>query len=217
MNRALIFWLATLCLFAGGTVLWIGVHKITDADQSSGNQGGIVVTDGPPLTGFTLTERTGRRFDSSSLTGKVWVASFFFTSCPQRCVQQNTAIKELHREFRDQGVTVVSISCDPERDTPLRLAEYAERFQADPESWLFLTGNFDLIQRIGEDMFDVSVEPLGHTERLILIDREGKIRGLFHWEDSQQMTKMREQLRIVLDEPSAEVLTEREVIGTAEG
>ena len=56
MNRALIFWLATLSLFVGGTVLWIGANKMMDANDSSGNQGGIVLDVSPPLTAFTLTE-----------------------------------------------------------------------------------------------------------------------------------------------------------------
>ncbi|RMF43355.1 MAG: SCO family protein, partial [Planctomycetota bacterium] len=135
----------------------------------------------PWLTRFVLTERSGRKMGSEELRGQPYVAGFFFTTCPSICVRQNGRIKELQEEFRGQPVRFVSISCDPEIDTPEVLTQYAERFDADPEQWLFFTGDMKYIRRVGSEFFWLPVERRGHPERFALVDAEGKVFGLYQW------------------------------------
>jgi len=77
------------------------------------------------LSRFELIERSGETIKSEALLGQPYVVSFFFSTCPSICVQQNQKLKELQDQFEGQGVRFVAISVDPETDTPERLREYA--------------------------------------------------------------------------------------------
>src|SRR5688500_15192722 len=71
------------------------------------------------LTRYELTERSGRKFRSEELQGKVHVVNFFFAKCPTFCRVQTAAVQALHNEFAAKGVVFLSITCDPENDTPV--------------------------------------------------------------------------------------------------
>ena len=95
---------------------------------------------GPPLTEFELTERSGKPFRSADMKGKVWVATYFFTTCPGNCIRLNQNIQLMHNLPELKDVTWVSITCDPDNDTLEALSKYADSLQADPERWLFCRG-----------------------------------------------------------------------------
>ena len=82
---------------------------------------------------FTLTERSGKPFDSASLRGKVWLASVFFANCPGPCFRENQAVADILKNIPDPDFMVVSVTCDPDNDTPESLRRYADRFEADGE------------------------------------------------------------------------------------
>lgn len=149
---------------------------------------------------FELTERSGKKFDSRSMDGQVWVASFFFASCPVECVNQNNQVAALAREFGPKGVTFVSITCDPENDSPARLRDYANRFKADEKQWLFLTGDQLHIRRIGAERFALGVDKATHSSRLVVVDRNGEVRGRFRWETPAELTKLKLMLHKCLGE-----------------
>lgn len=197
MNKLLIFWIAILLLFAGGFITWYAVQQ-GGGGVTSGQE---EVTDyGPPLEHFQLTQSTGDEFDSASLGGQVWVANFFYSSCPSICLRENIAVQELEQEFGHRGVKFVSITVDPKTDTPRRLDEYSQRFNADPDHWFFLTGKMDYIQKIGDDIFQTRIAPGGHTERLFVVDKTGEIRGAYHFQNPVDMQKMRSMLNQLLAE-----------------
>ncbi len=91
---------------------------------------------------FSLIERSGRRVGPSDLQGKVWVANFIYTKCTETCPTQSLQIARLQRQFAEApDVRFVSITVDPQNDTREVLDAYAGRYDADPERWLFLTGD----------------------------------------------------------------------------
>lgn len=135
---------------------------------------------GLPAVPFRLTERSGETLDTASLKGRVWVVSFFFTSCPGPCLKLNQAIERLQRDLADKDVTFVSITVDPTTDTPERLRQYAENFKFAPEKWLFLTGDENEIHRISAEVFRLYADRAAHSEKLILIDQNGTIQGYYH-------------------------------------
>jgi len=107
----------------------------------------------PPVTSVAAscrntTDQTGKPFGSRELAGKVWVADFIFTSCQGSCPLLSERMEEVGKRARHLGPDfhLVSISVDPERDTPERLAEYAGRYGANPIAWSFLTGPEAAIQ-----------------------------------------------------------------------
>ncbi|MBA2116566.1 SCO family protein [Bremerella alba] len=148
------------------------------------------------MESFQLTDSLDLPFDSKSLEGDLWLGSFFYTSCPGSCIMQNMEKAKLRNEFKDRGLKLVSITCDPDNDTPAALAGYAERFQADPDRWYFCTGEFDYIQKIGSEFFDIKVEPQYHSDRVFLVGRDGKVIDSFRTSLPDQM----EALQKTLDE-----------------
>lgn len=149
-------------------------------------------------THFELTERSGKSIRSEELLGAPYVVSFFFSQCPSTCVQQNQKLQELQQEFQGQGVRFVAISVDPEHDSPEVLTEYAARFGADPNQWLFLTGDLGHIRRVGAEMYFLPVDKQLHTERFILIDEHGKPAGKYLWTDERQFEKLKSKLHDML-------------------
>ena len=85
-----------------------------------------------PVPEFTLTERNGKTLTLADLRGKVWVADFFYTTCPGPCPMMTSRLSEIHQATRSfDDVRLVSISIDPVKDTPAVLQQYAAKFHAD--------------------------------------------------------------------------------------
>ncbi len=152
---------------------------------------------------FELTERTGETVSSEELLGQPYIVSFFFTTCPGTCVQQNQKLKELQDEFEGQGIRFVAISCDPVTDTPEALREYAARFGADKDQWLFMTGELDYIRRVGAEIYLVGVEEKFHTEKFILVDATGEVEGHYTWGDERQFKLLRKTIGEMIEEKAA--------------
>jgi len=151
------------------------------------------------LSRFELIERSGDTVKSEQLLGQPYVVSFFFSTCPSICVQQNQKLKELQSEFNGEGVKFVAISVDPETDTPEVLREYAARFGADPDQWLFMTGDLTYIRRVGGEIFRLPVDKKFHTERFVLVDPEGKIEGFYSWPEKAQFNKLQDKIRDMMN------------------
>ena len=132
---------------------------------------------------FSLTERSGRSLRRSELDGRPWLASFIFTRCPGVCPTISANVSKLHERLPD-GVRLVSFSVDPTYDTPAVLSAYADRFGASRERWLLVTGPTDELRRLVSDGFHLSVAEdtggaLTHSDRVALVDREGRIRRYY--------------------------------------
>jgi len=158
---------------------------------------------GQPAERFELTDQEGNQFDSASLKGKVWMGSVFFANCPGPCFRENQAIADILREIDDPNFVAVSLTCDPENDTPAALEHYADRFEADPQRWKFLTGDMDVIKRVGTKTFLLPVEIGVHSERGAVFDREGRLRGSYHLLQEDRVERLKKLIRDVLAEDEA--------------
>lgn len=219
MKRAALILLALL-LIAGGSAALIMATQMNRPPVEVKQLTVRPANEAPPprakkdlpkgwLDNFTLTERSGRKFHSADLEGKVWAASFFFADCPAECHRQNQSISQIAKEFGPQGVTFVSITVDPERDTTQRLQEYARTYTKSPDQWLFLTGELDYIRRVGAEYFSVAVDKGTHGSRLILVDKWGNLRGYYSTNGArspEEYAAIRPKLRELLaeKEPPAE-------------
>jgi len=163
--------------------------------RASARAGWDLGDSGYDLGPYRLTERSGRAITEVDLAGDVWVAAFIFTRCPSSCPRISAVMKGLQGPLGDAGVKLVSISVDPEYDTPAVLARYAEGLGADPGRWWFLTGReaeiHDLIlsrfhisvRRNDRVIADPSIEAVTHSNRLVLVDRGNKVVGVFESDD----------------------------------
>jgi cytochrome oxidase Cu insertion factor (SCO1/SenC/PrrC family) len=153
------------------------------------------------LDTFTLTERSERTVQWTDLAGQVRIVSFFFTSCPASCLQQNMKLRDLQPVYAGKDVRLLSITCDPDVDSPERLREYATKLEASPEQWLFLTGRLVYIRRVAGELFQVALDKQTHSEKFIVCDKWGNIRSRFTWNKVDEMA----ELRLLVDKLLTEI------------
>lgn len=151
---------------------------------------GVIVGEFREVADFAFTNQLGESLDRSDLKGKIWIANFIFTSCAAECLVLTSRLAELQMQFKDfEDVAFVSFSVDPQTDTPERLRIYSDRWHADSERWQFLTGDSSEIDSLVLNSFLLPVtrnpieagkllsESLIHTDRLAIVDRNGKVRA----------------------------------------
>ena len=236
LSRPLVRGLALLLLSgAGGLAVWVwlgtSVHGISLWLRSSDKSQGSLETLGVygEVPDFALRERSGRRVTRADLLGKVWIANFIYTRCTETCPLQSARLARLQAEFPgEEALRFVSITVDPERDTPAVLARYAERYAADSVRWLFLTGEKQAIYHLAKEGFRLGVvDPddqaraggllvaLGpapaeathgskglviHSSRFVLVDRQERIRAYHLPDDQASLERLRQNVRILLRE-----------------
>jgi protein SCO1/2 len=143
---------------------------------------------------FTLTERSTREVKNQELAGQIWIADFVYTSCGGICPIMTGKMRKL-QDMLPAEIRLVSFSVDPDVDTPAVLSEYANKFGADAKRWLFLTGNRESLYTLSKDGFKLAVEntggtelePITHSSRFALVDRQGRIRGYYSMDDPSEL------------------------------
>ncbi|NML57994.1 SCO family protein [Chryseobacterium cheonjiense] len=131
---------------------------------------------------FELTDQNNKKITDKDMLGKVYLVEFFFSRCPTICPVMNTNMRAIEDEINSPDFGIISISIDPENDTPQTLKEHAERIGVKSPNWHFLTGNRDYIGKIA-DQFNIYVgdkedesESLNHSGMIALVDKDGNIR-----------------------------------------
>ena len=200
-GRVLVLFLLATCSLAGCRVEKTTTPSAASRPQSDVTPAPAGVEPGGP---FTLTDQTGTPFDSTSLRGRVWVASVFFANCPGPCFRENQAIADVLRGIDDPDLVAVSLTCDPDNDTPEVLRRYADRFGADPARWKFLTGDMDTIRSVANKTLQLPAEVGVHSERGVVFDRQGRNRGSYHLLQPDRVELLVKMIRQVLAEPADE-------------
>lgn len=137
------------------------------------------------VTNFNYTDQNGESFGLEDLNGKVWVADFIFTNCPDVCPPMTANMAKLQQMAKDEGIEnlqFVSFSVDPAADTPEKLKSYGDMFSADYSNWHFLTGYEQAeIEKLAMDSFKTWVKKPQEGEQIIhgtdfyLVGPEGKV------------------------------------------
>ncbi len=176
----------------------------------------------PDVPPFQMVDQSGSRFDSRSLAGKPYLVSFFFARCPVICRQLNTQIAALNEQLRNEDIAFISITVDSKNDTPEVLQRYSQDFGASPGRWFFLTDQHYKIVQLGEHVFNVLVgdnpDDHTHTEDLLLVDKWGRFRDRFHWNDPVDLRRLQKVIREVAAEsepPLEQSFRTRNVIADA--
>ena len=160
------------------------------------------LADHGPVPAFTLTDQTGANFSSAQLEGRVWVADFFFTNCPGPCPRMSSQMHQVQTALDGTGARMVSMTVDPERDTPPVLAEYAQHFEAKAGVWYFLTGSREALNVMDRDVFKLGTldQSLEHSTRFALVDRKSRIRGFYLTSEPDAISKLIADARGLLRE-----------------
>lgn len=166
-----------------------------------------------PVPPFALTNQAGRLFSSEELKGKVWLSDVFFTSCAGPCPRLSTLMAQVQAAFESNSpVRLVSITTDPDRDTPDVLARYARRFAADPDRWQFLTGTSAQLRAAAVDALKFTALPKEpaqresatdlfiHSTLLVLVDRRGWVRASFELDEPEARERIVAAVRELMKE-----------------
>ncbi len=145
---------------------------------------------------FHFTTQDGKTLSRADLLGKVWVADFIFTRCAGPCPMMSSRMAEVSRELKKaDNVRLVSVSIDPEHDTPEVLKGYASRLQADLGHWIFLTGPKSAIQEFTTRgmLQALATDSSGiptHSTRFLVVDRDGQLRKTRNLDEPELVQKL---------------------------
>jgi protein SCO1/2 len=151
---------------------------------------------------FSLVDDRGADISDAALRGHVTIVSFLFTRCDMICPVATAKMRALQEKTFDVGdrVKLASFSVDPTYDTPQRLDAYAQRYNADPARWRFITGNEKTMHGVVESKFSISMdrEPQGssaipniaHQNLFFLVDPRGHIRAHYDTNDIHQLDEL---------------------------
>lgn len=158
------------------------------------------------LPQFSLTDQTGKKFALHHLYGHVWVANFVFTRCQDTCPLQTAILKKLQDSLKEsenwENTRLVSISVDPEHDTPGELSKYIQDKNLETSQWHFLTGTREAIWNLTKIGFKLPVGkdsrnskmPILHSTQFVLVDWEGRIRGYYNALEEEELGNLKRDI-----------------------
>ncbi len=155
------------------------------------------------IPSFTLEDREGNSFDQTFLEGRYTVVDFFYTSCPLICPGMSAAMRDIQDATQGTGVQLLSISIDPEVDTPAVMKPYADGFRADPQRWKFGRGTPDMTEillmgvnfHLGELNQDDGFRNIDHPSSLLLVGPDRHVIGLYRYSDPDEVNALIEKAR----------------------
>lgn len=193
----------------------------TEAKEDEPEDGTIEVKSKAPIwpeegiEDFSLTERSGKTVTKKDLLGKPWVACFVFTRCAGPCPRVSGQFYQLQKDLKDLDFRLVTITVDPKNDTPEVLTQYAESVGADPEKWLFLTGDQKDIFHLIEKSFLMPVQEntgparkpgfeVIHTTNVMLVDKNGRVLGKYNAVNDEELAALRKAVRKLIEDDKPE-------------
>jgi protein SCO1/2 len=151
------------------------------------------------IADFAFVNQVGDTIRKEDMAGKIYVADFFFTSCPTICPVMKKEMLRVYEQFKgDPNFRILSHSIDPSHDTQAVLKDYAEKLGVpDAATWNFLTGDQEKIFEIGQTSYLTTtmaddMEPGGflHSGAFLLVDQQGRIRGVYDGTKTDQVDRL---------------------------
>lgn len=157
------------------------------------------------ISGWSFVNQDSVWVTSSQYSGKPYVAYFFFTNCPKICPKINSNMKYFQEGTADLDFNVIAHTVDPSRDTVERLKFYGDEYGFDYSNYNFVTGDQKTIYELGINGYLVpnqedALAPGGflHSEKLILVDSKGRIRGYYEGTEKAQVDLLIEDLKLLI-------------------
>ena len=156
------------------------------------------------LGDFRFASQTGREITQKDLAGGVYVANFFFSTCPGACPRMNSQMSRIQEKFRHEPrVKLVSYTVDPMQDSVAVLGRYAEQYGAIAGKWFFLTGDKTELYRLATEEFRLD-KPSGagpgivHSQNLYLVDRDRRVRGIYDGTKPKDVERLMTEINVLL-------------------
>jgi protein SCO1/2 len=156
---------------------------------------------------FSFRDQEGRLMTDRDLSGKVYVADYFFTTCKGICPKLSTNMKKLAVDFaKEPDFELLSFTVDPETDSVGRMKKYADSLGADPGQWHFLTGRKDSLYHLARtgyllddpknNLTNINEQFL-HTQFLALVDRNGRVRKVYDGLKRDELDELENDIAIL--------------------
>lgn len=203
---ALLLLLLTACQSANDRLPILGQKEAVTKTVN-----GKTVTDSVAhsIPDFRFVSQYGDTVSAQTLAGKIYVADFFFTTCPTICPKMKTQLKRVYERFKgNPNVMLLSHSIDPTHDSVAVLREFAQNLGVQGKQWLFVTGDKEKLYDIGQNSYMVSAAddasaPGGvvHSGAFILVDTQKHIRGIYDGTTVEGVDKLMADMDKLLAEP----------------
>ena len=210
LPKRLPFMAWVIAFLVAGFLITGANHLFRGSERKTSDERSVIGT----VPDFSFTTQDGKTLARADMLGKVWVVDFFFTRCPGPCPMMSSRMAEISKELKKaKDVRLVSVSIDPEHDTPGVLSAYASRLNADPNRWIFLTGpKKEIDEFTTKGMLQVlATDPAGiptHSTRFLVVDREGKIRSARKLDEPELVQKLLIDIGELLREPKTVLSTQ---------
>ncbi|AKQ44972.1 hypothetical protein TH63_03945 [Rufibacter radiotolerans] len=176
----------------------------------------VTMVDGTPkvdtvyhtIPDFALLDQDSQMVTQKTVANKIYVADFFFTSCPSICPKMKSQMLRVYEKYKDNPrVALLSHSIDPTHDTVAVLRDYADRLGVKSSTWHFLTGNRDTILDLAQKHYFTSAMvdkamPGGfeHSGAFLLVDEQRRLRGHYDGTNAQDVDKLLKDMEVLLSE-----------------
>jgi len=198
--RSKLFWVLFL-LFGFSYPIWKSMHRTLPPELP-------IISQVPE---FEMISENGQRFGSKDLKDRVYLANFVFARCPSVCPKMLGELEVIQKRIRGTGkkVAIVTFTVDPEYDNEKVLFDLARKHHANPYTWTFLTGSDkEAMFKLYRDGFKVGVEQnpkslleIAHSEKIVLVDQENRVRGFYSFE-TNDVNKLMIDVGLLINRPS---------------
>lgn len=150
------------------------------------------------INNFHLINQDGKQSSLADWENKIAIVDFFFTHCPSICPQLTKSLQRIQETYKtDSEIFLNSFTVDPERDSSAQLKKYAGKYNLDTRNWNFLTGDKKEIYKLARNSFmivasdgDGGPEDFIHSEQLVLIDKQKRIRGYYSGTSDNEVNQL---------------------------
>ena len=159
---------------------------------------------------FVFVNQNGDTVTNRTVTGKVHVVEFFFTTCTGICPKMNTNMAVIASDFANEDdFMILSHTVDPDKDSVARLKQYADSMKIDGNRWMLLTGTKEKLYEAARKSYllddqnndkEAIEDQFIHTQLFALVDKAGKVRGIYDGLNKKELAKLDEDIRLVLKE-----------------
>ena len=186
--------------------LWLitGKNKYATLDIFGPKEIATTLTNGVPDTiyhtvgEFSLTDQFGNTVTNKTFDNKIYVAEFFFATCKTICPKMNLELTRVQEKFENnQDVLMISHTVNPEHDSVSVLNAYSKKYMAKQNKWFFVTGDKKQIYDLARNSYFITAmqgdggpDDFIHSEKLVLIDKEKRIRGFYDGTDQSDVDKL---------------------------
>jgi protein SCO1/2 len=156
---------------------------------------------------FDFIDQDSMKVSNQTLADNIYIADFFFTSCPSICPKVTKEMMKINEEFKSEPlIKLISFTLDPKRDTPAKLKQYAYNLDVNTDKWIFVHGDKGDTYELTQDFFVTAIEDedapggVAHSGQIVLVDKQGHIRSFSDGTDPTTTSRLIQDIRTLIND-----------------